>query len=204
MWLIGSPLEKVYGFTSVASLFLISAVGGNILSAALQPNVVSVGASGGIFGMVGICLADIVVNWDLLFLKLGGDERTPCQNAQVLFWLFIDILVNMLIGLTPFVDNFAHMGGLLYGIFYALPLVDRLGVHFFGQLGVCFKLKNCSLRVFGFLAGCTLLLTSSILLLKSDGYNSPCEQCRFISCAPFPFWTEDKWWDCTPIPPPTS
>ena len=206
IWFIGRPLEKTHGFTNIALLFMISAVGGNILSAAMQPNVISVGASGGIFGMVGICLADILVNWDLLFLKLGNgggrDERTKCQNIQVLVWLCVDILANILIGLTPLVDNFAHMGGLLYGICYALPLVDRLGMHFFGPLGKCFQVQNWSLRVFGFVAGCTLTLISSILLLKSDGYHAPCENCRYMSCAPFPFWTEDKWWDCSPIPPP--
>ncbi|CAB9525445.1 Inactive rhomboid protein 1 [Seminavis robusta] len=198
IWFIGGPLEKIHGSTNVGCLFVISAVGGNVLSAALQPNVISVGASGGIFGLVGVCLADIFVNWDLLFLNLGNeDERTPCNNIQVLFWLLFDVLVNFMLGLTPFIDNFAHMGGLFYGIFYALPLVDRLGMHFFGQLGFCFKLQNCSLRAFGFMAGCTLLLVSSLLLLKSDGYSSPCERCRFISCAPFPFWKEEKWWDCS-------
>ena len=149
--------------------------------------------------MVGVCLADVFVNWDLLFLKLEEDKNdtTSCNNLQVLFWLVFDMAVNILIGLTPFVDNYAHLGGLLYGIFYALPLVDRLGLHFFGRMGICFRLQHCSLRLFGFLSGCCLLLVSSLLLMNSDGYTSPCESCRYISCVPFPFWTEDKWWDCS-------
>lgn len=199
IWFIGGPLEKIHGFYNISCLFIISAVGGNILSALFQPNVISVGASGGIFGLVGVCLADVFVNWDLVFLKLEEkeDEKTTCNHVQVLFWLLFDVFINIIIGLTPFVDNYAHLGGLLYGIFYALPLVDRLGIHFFGKLGFCFKFRNCSLRLFGFVAGCFLLLASSLLLLKSDGNSSPCDSCRFISCAPFPFWTEDKWWDCS-------
>jgi hypothetical protein len=156
-----------------------------------------VGASGGIFGLVGVVLADIFVNWDLLFLRIEGlDDRNPCVNIQVLLWLGFDMALNIVAGLTPFIDNFAHMGGLLYGIFYALPLVDRLGLHFFGKLGFCFQFQSFSLRVFGFLAGSILLMVSSLMLVNSDGLESPCEGCRFISCAPFPFWKDDKWWDC--------
>jgi len=198
LWLIGGPLERVHGFVNIGFLFLIAAVGGNILSCVLQPNAISVGASGGIFGLLGVCLADILVNWDLLFLKIGdAEERTPCQNVQVLFWLLFDVLVNSMIGLTPYIDNFAHMGGLCYGIFYALPLAERVGLHFFGNAGFCFRMKNCSLRLFGLLAGCTLLALSLVMLMYSDGYTSACEKCGFISCAPFPFWKEDKWWDCS-------
>ena len=144
LWLIGGPLERVHGFVNIGFLFLIAAVGGNILSCVLLPNAISVGASGGIFGLLGVCLADILVNWDLLFLKIGdAEERTPCQNVQVLFWLLFDVLVNSMIGLTPYVDNFAHMGGFCYGIFYALPLAERVGLHFFGNAGFCFRMKNC-------------------------------------------------------------
>jgi membrane associated rhomboid family serine protease len=197
IWFVGAPLERCHGFINIACLFIVSAVGGNILSAVFQPHVISVGASGGIFGLLGVCLADIFVNWDLLFLKLeGSDEISACRNIQVLLWLLFDMTINILIGLTPYVDNFAHMGGLFYGVFYALPLVDRLGIHFFGNLGFCFNLQTCTLRLFGFLAGCCLLMVSSLMLVNSDGVNSPCDKCRYISCAPFPFWKEEKWWEC--------
>lgn len=30
-------------------------------------------------------------------------------------WLLFDIVLNCLVGLTPFVDNFTHLGGMIYG-----------------------------------------------------------------------------------------
>ena len=199
IWFIGIPLEKLHGCAYISCLFIISAVGGNILSAVFQPNVVSVGASGGIFGLIGVCLADITVNWDLLFLKVDSKlkERSLCDNFQVLVCLLFDVLINIVIGLTPYVDNFAHGGGLLYGILYALPFAEKLDLHFFGRENICTRLTTVSLRLFGILAGLCLLIASSIMLVRSDGNTSPCERCRFISCAPFPPWKENKWWDCS-------
>lgn len=62
-------------------------------------------------------MADVALNWNLLFIR-GEDEDhvSACQHWSAFFWLFADIVVNCLIGLTPFVDNFTHLGGLLYGI----------------------------------------------------------------------------------------
>lgn len=43
-------------------IFLISAISGNLVSATLDPYSVSVGASGGIFGIMGGCVAYVVGN----------------------------------------------------------------------------------------------------------------------------------------------
>ena len=34
------------------------------------------------------------------------------------------------------------------------------------------------------------------LVNRSDGFHSVCPECGIISCVPFPFWTENKWWYC--------
>ncbi len=59
LWFVGSAVEQCHGTLASAILFIIPAVGGLILSALLLPQYISVGASGGIFGLVGACLADI-------------------------------------------------------------------------------------------------------------------------------------------------
>lgn len=189
---IGIPMERVHGFTFIASLFVISAVGGNILSAVFQPWVISVGASGGIFGLIGICWSDVIVNWDLMFLSVHGLEgkQNWCQMIQFWLWISVDTIINCLVGLTPYIDNFAHLGGLLYGIFFGLPLVDRMGLHFFGNLGSCFRMETYSFRLLGVLAGLLLLGISILMLIRSDGISSPCYSCRYISCIPSP------WWEC--------
>jgi len=69
LWFIGKAVEQCHGFAAAAILFIIPAVGGTILSAIFLPEYISVGASGGIFGLIGACIADICINWSLLFSK---------------------------------------------------------------------------------------------------------------------------------------
>ena len=105
LYFIGGAVEQSHGFASAAVLFIIPAVGGNILSAICLPQYISVGASGGIFGLIGGCLADITLNWNLLFLKTTTDEKSRMRHLMVLLWLGFDIIVNCLLGLTPFVGE---------------------------------------------------------------------------------------------------
>ncbi len=107
LWFIGSAVEKCHGFMASLLLFVVPAVGGTLTSAIFLPEYITVGASAGIFGLIGACLADICMNWALLFNGfVNGDSRH--RHTVVLFVLFLDIVVNSLVGLTPFVDNFAR------------------------------------------------------------------------------------------------
>jgi membrane associated rhomboid family serine protease/uncharacterized membrane protein YgcG len=105
LWSIGGAVEQSHGFASAAVMFIIPAVGGNILSAICLPQYISVGASGGIFGLIGGCLADITLNWNLLFLKTTTDGKSRTRHIMVLLWLGFDVIVNCLLGLTPFVGK---------------------------------------------------------------------------------------------------
>ena len=107
LWFVGSAVELCHGFWQTVLLFVIPAIGGTILSAIFLPNYISVGASGGIFGLIGACLADVVMNWHILFNSFVSGNNTR-RHAVILLVLILDIVVNSLIGLTPFVDNFTR------------------------------------------------------------------------------------------------
>eukprot|EP00536_Pseudo-nitzschia_multiseries_P016810 jgi/Psemu1/292715/fgenesh1_pg.1246_\ len=175
---------------------------GNILSAICLPGFISVGASGGIFGLIGGCMADICLNWNLLFLKTTTDEDSRTRHLCVLLWLAADIIVNCLLGFTPFVDNFTHLGGFLYGFCIGFASIERLASGFFGIRSagdsVWSRLKSALLRYFGLVVSVVTILATTVVLAQSDGVTSPCHGCRYISCVPFPFHSapEDKWWHC--------
>jgi len=198
--LLGRGVERNHGIVLTSVIFFTSALGGNIVSCLMQPGYILVGSSGGLFGLMGVCVADIVLNWKLLFLVFCNDDGSPVSwSVKVcsVIWLIVDLMANAVIGFTPFVDNFAHMGGLIYGFLISLTVLQRLPLAFFGRgNGFCFKFRMRIYRISGVLFGAVLLATTSALLSQSDGVRNPCHKCRYISCLPFPFWTSDKWWYC--------
>lgn len=198
LWFVGSAIEKSHGVVNAAIAFIIAGVGGTVLSALFLPQYVSVGASGGIFGFIGMCISDICVNWNLLFIKdREEDSRDRCRRAMVILWLLIDIIINCVIGLTPFIDNFTHLGGLVYGFLCGITTIERLEVGFFGiSQDPWTQCKNLTIRFSGLIVSVCLIMLTTILLVESDGMTSPCNGCRYVSCVPFPPWTEKKFWHC--------
>jgi len=57
LWFVGKAIEQIHGFFPAVVQFVVSAVGGTILSAIFLPEYITVGASGGIFGLIGGCIA---------------------------------------------------------------------------------------------------------------------------------------------------
>ena len=108
VWFLGKAIETSHGALAASILFVIPAIGGTILSAIFLPEYITVGASGGIFGLIGACLADICMNWKLLFSDFVTENGGRYRHAAVVVFLFFDIALNCIIGLTPYVDNFTR------------------------------------------------------------------------------------------------
>ena len=118
LYSLAVPLERVFGFGRTATLYLCSGIFGSIMSTIFLPGVISVGASGSVFGIVGAYWADIGLNYcarcDLKDTGYRG--------------LLVGTITNMLVGLTPWVDNFMHVGGFLTGAAITTLLLPELRV----------------------------------------------------------------------------
>merc|ERR1719240_498183 len=101
IWQIGASIERAFGFWRVAVLYVLSGLFGTIVSIVFLPGVLSVGASASVFGLVGACWADLVINYC---------ARCTLKESNWIS-LLIATALNVCIGLTPWVDNFMHMGG---------------------------------------------------------------------------------------------
>ena len=125
-------------------------------------------------------------------------------------------------GLTPFVDNFTHLGGMIYGkkasisqilfqdicftfgeiqigFLCGLSTIERLSTDFFGvATSRLARIRNLLVRFSGLIISVVLIMVTTALLVESDGVKSPCSGCRYVSCVPFPPWAgeDDKWWYC--------
>lgn len=110
LYVVGSQVENFYGKIKYLLIYLISAVCGSILSIGFTDNVISAGASGAIFGLLGA------------ILYFGVKYRTYLGQT-VKSQVIPIILINLIIGFTtPGIDNAAHIGGLIGGVLSAMAL----------------------------------------------------------------------------------
>lgn len=115
LYLMGRQLEPFYGSRRYFVIFMVAGVAGVLASLRFSPHP-SLGASGALFGLVG---AGIVfpIRFKALVPAAQG-RRIVIQLAKV-------AAVNLLIGfsLRQYVDNSAHIGGMLGGGLAALFLI---------------------------------------------------------------------------------
>ena len=101
---LGKQLELLSHQAYVPAVFLVSVLAGSLCSLVFLPNVTSIGASGGIMGMLGF----------LLILGWRNRQDLPPQFAM---GLMRSVVWTLLAGILAFrlIDNAAHIGGLLVG-----------------------------------------------------------------------------------------
>ena len=106
---LASQVEAIGGKSRLLTVFAISIVGGSVGSVAWQADRISVGASGGLFGLMG---------W-LLAIAWRGRRSFPPRMWRSTAFL---VLLNGAIGwfARDFIDNAAHAGGLATGLLAGL------------------------------------------------------------------------------------
>jgi rhomboid protease GluP len=104
LYIVGMACEHAIGWRT-AAVYFASGLCGALLSLAASPGP-SVGASGAIFGLTGGLVVFLYRHRDLYFIR---DKRTAGVLAA---WACYQIAGGFL---APYVDNFAHIGGLLGG-----------------------------------------------------------------------------------------
>ena len=114
--LMGNVVERNLGHVKYLLLFLASGIGGNIVSvlydSAHGVNTYSVGASGAIFGVMGV----------LILLIIKG-RRTLRRGSSMLMRAGFAVFYAVYSGFqTPYTDNAAHLGGLFTGVLLGLLL----------------------------------------------------------------------------------
>jgi rhomboid protease GluP len=105
--IFGVGLERQFGHARFLLLYLLGGFAGNVLSFLLS-NGYSVGASTAIFGLVGAEGIFLLQNRALFGRQFGR------AIGNVIFV----VAVNLMLGLTPGIDNWGHVGGLLGGLVF--------------------------------------------------------------------------------------
>jgi rhomboid protease GluP len=123
MWCLlslGQLSERLFGRFQTFFIYLLTGVGGALLSIAHNPRNLEVGASGAIFGIAGALLAGVKFG----NLAISAGEKRSVVSSMVFF-----VGINFALGaglLGNFfganIDNFCHLGGFITGLLIGVPM----------------------------------------------------------------------------------
>ncbi|MBQ6539264.1 MAG: rhomboid family intramembrane serine protease [Bacilli bacterium] len=108
LYIIGSQLESFIGKFKYAIIYFIAGISGSLFSMIFSHSA-SIGASGAIFGLMGA------------LIYFGYHYRVYLGN-YVKTQLIPLVVLNLIIGMSPGIDNFAHIGGLIGGTIATMAL----------------------------------------------------------------------------------
>ncbi|OHT14046.1 hypothetical protein TRFO_43171 [Tritrichomonas foetus] len=165
--LITVKVERKNGFFTAFFVFFISGTFGFILSSLFIPTHISCGASCALFGHIGVLICQIINSWKYT-------EKKPYFTVA---GIIIAVLIAILFGLTPVVDNFAHFGGLLMGILFSLLIFPLFTYK---------KAERCILFFVSFIAFplmATIFMISIILFYRMmNAEENWCKWCEKLNC----------------------
>jgi len=117
LWLFGPLVEQMYGPWRFVLVYLLTAAAGSVGSYLFTGPVSSVGASGAIFGLLGVLLAVSRAHRPVM------DRRARMIMGQIGGIIVINLLLGF--GLMAGIDNMAHVGGLAAGLWlgFVMPPV---------------------------------------------------------------------------------
>ena len=117
LWIIGPIVEGIWGRGLFALFYVLTAIGGSTGSFIFS-HVDSVGASGAIFGLVGVIIAGTMAHHPVL------DQRARAIVPQLGMFVILNLAIGFFSSVGGFnIDNAAHVGGLLAGLWlgFAVP-----------------------------------------------------------------------------------
>lgn len=160
--------ERLLGSLIFLPLYLLGGVTGNLLGAdfglVLQT---AVGASGAIFTSIGVELVDVAYNW-----------KYEWRAGARLFGTLIIALISIGLGLLPYMDNFAHIGGFATGILGGMVVCSSIHPtrSHRAAIWVC--------RLVGFVLLAALLIAIGLVFKNAKDPTQACHWCRYLSCLP--------------------
>lgn len=117
LYIFGPGLERYYGHVRFFALYVLSGFAGNVLSMVFTP-ATSLGSSTAIFGLLAA--------QGVFFYQ---NQRLFGKNAQrALSQIAVIAVINFLIGLSPAIDNWGHLGGFIGGLSFSWMAGPKLQV----------------------------------------------------------------------------
>lgn len=114
--ILGSIMEGFIGTRNLSFLYLLSNICGGVFSCVMSPSP-GVGASVAIFGILGGYFGFTIINWNSV--------KNNMNYIMNLIFMVLIVIMNASFGLgSETIDNYGHLGGLIYGFLIIFLLVE--------------------------------------------------------------------------------
>lgn len=164
-------IERDSGFWRTFIIFVLAGTYGYIVSSLFIPNYISCGATGSMFGYLGLMLCDLCASW-----------RKVQKPVFRLIFLIVAIVVLLAVGLTPYVDNFVHVGGFIIGLLFALMLLPNL------SFGKCERYCHGVIAFLAFPVMSVLFMVTLVVFFREVVDTNWCSWCHYINCVNISNW----------------
>lgn len=115
--LLGVDMERQIGLVLFLIIYMASGILGNIFGANFAQQGLSLtGASGALFGIIGVNLIHFV-------FFTNRSQIHPKVYRRNLSYLLFEIVFTLVLGLLPGLDNFSHIGGFVMGCLLSVLLL---------------------------------------------------------------------------------
>jgi len=114
LYLVGPLVERLYGSVRFVAFYAVMAIGGSLATFGFGDAPLGTGASGAIFGLFGVVFAATRLHMPVL------DRASRNIAGQVGVLIVLNIIIGFSLG---FVDNIAHIGGLITGALLAVAFM---------------------------------------------------------------------------------
>ncbi|KAI6656391.1 Inactive rhomboid protein 1-like [Oopsacas minuta] len=168
--IVAGLVEHTAGLIRVALIYFICGIGGNMFGSIISPYAIQLGGSPAVMGLSAVFLVE--------YFETVQALKNKCVEFLRLLGVLVTIfLVNFILGTFPYVDNWANLGGFLFGIPSALVFLPYVT---FGKWDAVRK------RIVLAVALPILIFMFLVLLIIFYVANTDfCSVCKYFSCIPY-------------------
>jgi len=164
-YVVMRDLEKMAGPVRIGIIYIGSGLAGNLASSIFLPYQAEVGPSGSQFGLLACLFVEVFQSWPLLL----HPWRALSKLLMILLLLFV-------LGLLPWVDNYSHLFGFVFGYLLSFMVLPYVAVGKFDRRRKIVTIIVCAICFVGMFAALFLLF-----------YVTPiyeCKGCSYFNCIP--------------------
>ena len=163
----GCQIEEQAGFLRTALIYLISGFGGYCISGIFAAQTATVGSDPGVYGLLAVHVVELFQNWQIV-------DKPWWELTKLTFV----VVVSLMIGTLPYIDNWSHIGGFVFGLVSGIVFLPYIT---FGQWDITRKRFMLLLAVPGLIV---MLVLAFVYFYKVQSINF-CSWCNYIDCVPY-------------------